>query len=112
LAAGKFDVTGRQVNTGIRSDWHLPKPKHWPVYYKTLMNQASDNGLMTGEVFAKASAAAPTAVYFAKNSLSHPTSTDQNENHGDKTGYKIHLIGHTVLPLVVGVFLIIAHVRA
>jgi len=31
------------------------------------------------------------------------------ESHDEKTGYKIHLIGHTVLPLVAGVLLIIAH---
>jgi hypothetical protein len=33
------------------------------------------------------------------------------ESHGEKTGYKIHLIGHTVLPLVAGILLIIAHFR-
>ena len=34
------------------------------------------------------------------------------ESHGEKTGYKIHLIGHTVLPLVTGLLLIIAHFSA
>jgi len=34
------------------------------------------------------------------------------ESHGEKTGYKIHLIGHTVLPLLARVLLIIAHFRA
>jgi hypothetical protein len=33
------------------------------------------------------------------------------ESHAEKTGYKIHLIGHTALPLVAGILLIIAHFR-
>ena len=34
------------------------------------------------------------------------------ESHGEKTGYRIHLIGHTVLPLVAGLLLIITNFRA
>jgi len=31
--------------------WHLIKPKSWPVFSKTLMHQESDQGRMTGRRF-------------------------------------------------------------
>ncbi len=34
------------------------------------------------------------------------------ESHGAKTGRSIHVVGHTVVPLVAGVLLLIAHFRA
>ncbi len=34
------------------------------------------------------------------------------ESHGEKTGRTIHFVGHTVVPLVAGVLLLIAHFRA
>lgn len=34
------------------------------------------------------------------------------ESHGEETGRTIHIVGHTVVPLVAGVLLLIAHFRA
>ena len=34
------------------------------------------------------------------------------ESHGEKTGRTIHIVGHTVVPLVAGALLLIAHFRA
>ena len=34
------------------------------------------------------------------------------ESHGEKTGRNIHIGGHTGVPLVAGVLLLIAHFRA
>ena len=34
------------------------------------------------------------------------------ESHGAKTGHSIHIAGHTIVPLVAGVLLLIAHFRA
>ncbi len=34
------------------------------------------------------------------------------ESHGAKTGRSIHVVGHTVVPLLAGVLLLIAHFRA
>jgi hypothetical protein len=34
------------------------------------------------------------------------------ESHGEKTGRNIHIVGHTVAPLVAGALLLIAHFRA
>jgi hypothetical protein len=36
---------------GPRIQWHLLKPKSWPVFSKTLMHQESDYGRMTRERF-------------------------------------------------------------
>ena len=33
-------------------------------------------------------------------------------SHGEKTGRSIHFVGHTVVPLLAGVLLLIAHFRA
>jgi hypothetical protein len=39
------------INRLAMVQWHLLKPKPWPVYSKTLMHQESDYGRMTGGSF-------------------------------------------------------------
>jgi hypothetical protein len=34
------------------------------------------------------------------------------ESHGEKVGNNIHMVGHTVVPLLAGALLVIAHFRA
>jgi hypothetical protein len=47
-----------------------------------------------GEVFANASAALPSAVYFAKTSPNHPPSPDKSEYHGANCEHLTPLRGH------------------
>jgi hypothetical protein len=39
------------ANKGYHPEWHLVKPKSWPVFSKTLMHQESDYSRMTGGRF-------------------------------------------------------------
>ncbi len=34
------------------------------------------------------------------------------DSHGEKVGHTIHMVGHTIVPLLAGVLLLIAHFRA
>ena len=37
--------------------------------------------------------------------------TDMKQRLGDKTGAKIHIVGYTVVPLVAGALILVAHFR-
>ena len=43
----------RHAISQVRSQWHLLKPKSWPVYSKSLMRPESDYGLIIGERFSE-----------------------------------------------------------